>query len=49
MSRKDRMELLSAGTVYRRMVRNVALFGLFVELAEGQRDGLLLFDRHLSK
>lgn len=39
------MELLSEGTVYRGVVRNVAPFGVFIELVEGQKDGLLLFDQ----
>jgi hypothetical protein len=39
------MELLSEGTVYRGVVRNVAPFGPFIELVEGQQDGVLLFDQ----
>jgi ribosomal protein S1 len=45
MSLKARMELLEEGKIYRGIVRNVAPFGLFVELIEGQEDGVLLLER----
>lgn len=40
---KAQMQLLSEGTVYRGIVRDVASFGLFIELIPGQQEGVLHF------